>query len=53
MFDLVRVDGGGSEDSRHEVAQRLAALPDHAMVLGHDVPANADLLAKLVDRQSF
>ncbi|WP_078992782.1 hypothetical protein [Streptomyces sp. MMG1121] len=53
VFDLVRVDGGGSEESRHEVAHRLAALPHHAMVLGHDVAANADLLAKLVDLPSL
>ncbi|MFF4690479.1 hypothetical protein [Streptomyces sp. NPDC001307] len=53
IFDLVRVDGGGSEDSRHEVAHRLAALPHHTTVLGHDVTANAELLAKLVDLQSF
>ncbi|MBX7551174.1 hypothetical protein K1Y78_24795 [Streptomyces sp. tea 10] len=53
IFDLTRVDGGGSEESRREVAHRLAALPHHSMVLGHDVTANADFLAKLLDLQTF
>ncbi|WP_329217987.1 hypothetical protein OG352_17445 [Streptomyces sp. NBC_01485] len=47
VFALARVDGGGTEESRHEVAHRLAELPHHSVVLGHDVAANGDFLAKL------
>jgi hypothetical protein len=47
IFGLLGVDGGGTEDARHEVAHRLAELPHHSVVLGHDVAANADFLAKL------
>jgi hypothetical protein len=46
-FGLVGMDGGGAEGARREVAQRLAALPHHSVVLGHDLVANADFLAKL------
>lgn len=49
VFELARVDGGGTEESRHEVAHRLAELPHHSVVLGHDVAANADFLVKLTD----
>jgi len=49
VFELARVDGGGTQESRHEVAHRLAELPHHSVVLGHDVAANADFLAKLTD----
>ncbi|MBX9395683.1 hypothetical protein K4749_19290 [Streptomyces sp. TRM72054] len=52
IFDLVRVDGGGTEVARHDVARILAALPHHPVVLGHDVAENADFLTKLVDLQS-
>lgn len=48
-FELARVDGGGTAESRREVAHRLAQLPHHSVVLGHDLRANADLLAKLTD----
>ncbi|MBT2511325.1 hypothetical protein J7I98_37020 [Streptomyces sp. ISL-98] len=41
------IDGGGSDLARATVADRLAALPHHQVVLGHDVAANADFLAKL------
>ncbi|WP_181803108.1 phosphoenolpyruvate carboxykinase (ATP) [Streptomyces shenzhenensis] len=47
VFGLLGVDGGGTEEARHEVAHRLAELPHHSVVLGHDVAANADFLAKL------
>ncbi|MGW5212914.1 hypothetical protein ACWEQO_17330 [Streptomyces sp. NPDC004051] len=46
VLGLVGVDGGGTEAARREVARRLAALPHHGVVLGHDLGANADLLAK-------
>ncbi|MGJ3558789.1 hypothetical protein ACR6C2_07365 [Streptomyces sp. INA 01156] len=46
VFGLVGVDGGGAEASRREVARRLAALPHHGVVLGHDIGANAEFLAK-------
>ncbi|MGW0820233.1 hypothetical protein [Streptomyces sp. NPDC002845] len=47
VFGLVRVDGGGTAEARQAVTQRLVELPHHAMVLGHDVAANADFLVKL------
>ncbi|MCN9241880.1 hypothetical protein NGF19_13945 [Streptomyces sp. RY43-2] len=49
VFELARVDGGGTAESRQEVARRLAALPHHCVVLGHDVAANADFLAKITE----
>ncbi|MGW0086542.1 isopentenyl transferase family protein [Streptomyces sp. NPDC003393] len=49
IFELARVDGGGTEEARHEVAHLLAALPHHSVVLGHDVTAHADFLTQLVD----
>ncbi|GAA2733295.1 hypothetical protein [Streptomyces nogalater] len=48
VFALARVDGGGTKDARHEVAHRLAELPHHSVVLGHDVSANAGFLAKTI-----
>ncbi|MGY3199667.1 hypothetical protein [Streptomyces sp. TE5632] len=48
VFGLVGVDGGGAEASRREVARRLAALPHHGVVLGHDIGANAEFLAKML-----
>lgn len=47
VFELARVDGGGAAEARHEVMHRLAELPHHAVLLGHDVAENADLLAKM------
>lgn len=46
VFNLLGVDGGGTEAARQDVAQRLAELPHQGVVLGHDIPANADFLAK-------
>ncbi|MFG2322893.1 hypothetical protein [Streptomyces sp. NPDC048568] len=46
VFALLGVDGGGTAAAREAVAQRLAKLPHHSVVLGHDVAANADFLAK-------
>lgn len=46
VLGLVRVDGGGAPEARRKVARRLAGLPHHDVVLGHDLAANADLLAK-------
>jgi hypothetical protein len=43
------IDGGGSDPARADVANRLAALPHHQVVLGHDAGANADFLTKLSD----
>ncbi len=45
------VNGGGSDPARATVADRLAALPHHQVVLGHDVQASADFLAKLAGVQ--
>ncbi|MGV9248136.1 hypothetical protein [Streptomyces sp. NPDC003710] len=47
VFELAPVDGGGTAEARREVARRLAELPYHSVLLGHDVAANADFLAKL------
>ncbi len=47
IFGLARVDGGGTEEARHAVAQRLAELPHHSVVLGWGVAANADFLAEV------
>ncbi|MGP2436997.1 hypothetical protein [Streptomyces sp. JW3] len=48
VFALLAVDGGGSTSVRQEVSRRLGAMTHHSVVLGHDVGANADFLAKLV-----
>jgi hypothetical protein len=49
-FGLARgINGGGSDLARATVADALATLPHHQVVLGHDVQTNADLLAKLAD----
>ncbi|MDQ0585814.1 hypothetical protein [Streptomyces rishiriensis] len=51
LFGLAHgVDGGGSGPARASVAGRLAALPHHQVVLGHDIAANADFLARLASR---
>lgn len=41
-------NGGGDDPARAAVAEQLAALPHHQLVLGHDVQADADFLAELV-----
>ncbi|MFF8317913.1 hypothetical protein ACF06V_12185 [Streptomyces bobili] len=41
------IDGGGDDLARATVTDQLASLPHHQVVLGHDVQANADFLAKL------
>ncbi|MBL1101539.1 hypothetical protein [Streptomyces coffeae] len=51
-FDLARgINGGGNDLACASVAERLAALPHHQVVLGHDIQANADFLAKLAGVQ--
>lgn len=47
VFELARVDGGGTAEARQAVAERLAELPHHSVVLGHDLAANAEFLVKL------
>ncbi|WP_327315904.1 hypothetical protein [Streptomyces sp. NBC_01235] len=47
LFEVARVDGGGTAESRQEVMRRLALLPHHSVVLGHDIAANAGFLTKL------
>lgn len=50
IFGLAHgIDGGGSNLARATIAERLAVLPHRQLVLGHDVEANADFLAKLAD----
>ncbi|MFF1675700.1 hypothetical protein ACFVYG_06585 [Streptomyces sp. NPDC058256] len=44
VFCLLGVDGGGLAEARKQVTERLGFLPHHAVVLGHDVDANADVL---------
>lgn len=48
VFGLLGVDGGGTDRVRQEIAWRLGTLPHHSVVLGHDVAANGEVLAKLV-----
>ncbi len=45
------INGGGSDPARADVADHLATLPHHQVVLGHDANANAnaDFLTKLFD----
>ncbi|MEV5989263.1 hypothetical protein AB0L85_30490, partial [Streptomyces sp. NPDC052051] len=45
------INGGGDDQARATVADRLAALPHNQVVLGHDAQANADFLAKLAGIQ--
>ncbi|WP_318219226.1 hypothetical protein [Streptomyces sp. SCL15-6] len=47
VLGIVGVDGGGSEATRQEVVRRLGGLPRHSLVLGHDVAADSDFLAKI------
>lgn len=47
VFELARVDGGGTAEAREAVAKLLGELPHHSVLLGHDVAANADFLVKL------
>ncbi|MFC9469758.1 hypothetical protein [Streptomyces coelicoflavus] len=47
VFGLVGFDGGGTRAARQSVGRLLSGLPHHAVVLGHDVTANADFLAKV------
>lgn len=47
IFRLVGVDGGGTQAARQSVGRLLAGLPHHAVVVGHDVTATADFLAKV------
>ncbi|RZB18381.1 hypothetical protein StrepF001_14980 [Streptomyces sp. F001] len=46
VFGLLGVDGGGTADARAAVAEHLAELPHHSVVLGRDMAANADFLLK-------
>lgn len=49
IFGLAQgIDGGGSQDARSAVAARLAALPHHSVVFGHDTAANTAFLSELL-----
>ncbi|MCX2968211.1 MULTISPECIES: hypothetical protein [Streptomyces] len=48
IFGLTGGRGAGTAQARAEVAARLAAVPGHAVVLGHDPGANAAFLTRLV-----
>lgn len=41
------VNLGGRSEARAKVTERLNSLPRHGVLLGHDVPANAELLSKI------
>lgn len=48
IFGLAHsIDGGGRTDVRATVADRLADLPRHSVILNHDVEAGAEFLHKL------
>ncbi|MFJ1746456.1 hypothetical protein ACIOJD_09500 [Streptomyces sp. NPDC088116] len=48
IFGLAHsIDGGGRTDVRATVADRLAALPRHSVILNHDVEAGAEFLHTL------
>lgn len=47
LLGLVRVGAGPAPAGRGEVVRRLSALPRHEVVLGHDLAADAELLAKV------
>ncbi|CAL9539601.1 hypothetical protein [Streptomyces sp. enrichment culture] len=48
VFGLLGVDGGGADGVKQEVTRRLGRLPQLPVVLGHDVAANGEFLAKLI-----
>lgn len=51
LFNLAGgVDGGGRPEARTDVAERVAQLPRHSVILGHDVNSNAGFLAKVLTR---
>lgn len=43
------IDGGGQPAERDEVTARLAQLPAHSAILGHDLDANGARLARALD----
>lgn len=47
IFGLTGGMGAGTPQARAETAARLAAVPGHAVVLGHDPGANAAFLTRL------
>ncbi|MFI9418119.1 hypothetical protein [Streptomyces werraensis] len=48
VFGLLGVDGGGADSVKQEVTRRLGRLPQIPVILGHDVSANGEFLAKLL-----
>lgn len=49
VFELAGgIDGGGRAEKRREVAARMAQLPHHSAILGHDLALNGDFLSTLV-----
>ncbi|MCM1967760.1 hypothetical protein [Streptomyces sp. G1] len=48
VFRLIRVDGGGSVEDRARVISYLDGLPQHSIVLGHDIDAAAQFLNKVI-----
>ncbi|MFP8886756.1 hypothetical protein [Streptomyces mangrovi] len=47
IFGLTGGRGAGTQQARAEVAARLATVPGHVVVLGHDLGANAAFLTRL------
>ncbi len=51
LFNLAGgIDGGSRAEARTDVAKRIGQLPHHSVVLGRDVDANAQFLAKTLSR---
>ncbi|MYQ91464.1 hypothetical protein GTY20_09050 [Streptomyces sp. SID4946] len=51
ILGLAPAGGSGSSDARQSVAYHLDKLPQHTVVLGHDVAANAAFLHQLLSEQ--
>ncbi len=48
IFGLARTDSATRDQARAIARERLACLPHYAVILGHDVTANIDVLSKIV-----
>ncbi|WP_312847391.1 hypothetical protein [Streptomyces sp. WAC07149] len=49
VFRLIQVDGGGREQDRARVLAYLDGLPQHTVVLGHDIEASGQFLDKIIN----
>lgn len=48
ILGLAPAGGSGSSDARQSVAYHLDKLPQHTVVLGHDLSANAAFVHQLL-----